>query len=148
MTDQVDYHNLEEYLCRKCGEYVIEDDGYFCCECYRVPMFELAIGAAELPDFWVIDNAPLPSGIDMIIEERRRQIEIHGFTPEHDEQHTDEQLAMAAAFYAIPEKFGELLVFWPFEDDHNKSKHSRIEQLATAGAWLAAEIDRLNSLGV
>jgi hypothetical protein len=53
-------------------------------------------------------------------------------------------LASAAAFYALPEKYGELVGFWPTNwHHHKKRKHDRVKQLAIAGALIAAEIDRL-----
>jgi hypothetical protein len=86
-------------------------------------------------------------GAERIKQERIRQIHVEGCTPQHDEQWTSEQLAEAAAFYAIPEKYGELLAFWPWNPKRNKkSKHSRIRQLEIAGALVAAEIDRLQRL--
>ena len=89
----------------------------------------------------------IKTGIDLIAAERQRQIEKEGYTLEHDDYRTDEQLAEAAVFYAIPEKFGELLAFWPWFDRYNKKrKHNRLRQLAIAGALIAAEIDRLTRI--
>ena len=42
-------------------------------------------------------------GIELISEERKRQIEEEGWTSEHDTQHDDESLALAACYYALPE---------------------------------------------
>jgi len=41
--------------------------------------------------------------IEMISEERKRQIEKEGWTADHDDQHEDGELAMAAALYASPD---------------------------------------------
>ena len=87
------------------------------------------------------------NGADLIKQERIRQISVEGWTPEHDEQWTREQLAEAATFYAAPEKYGEMLAFWPWAPEWNKKReHDRIRQLAIAGALIAAEIDRLQRL--
>ena len=51
-----EYHNLDEYICKKCEVQIFEEDGYYCCECYQVPMYELAIDAAEIPEFWELDE--------------------------------------------------------------------------------------------
>lgn len=84
------------------------------------------------------------NGIELITKERRRQIVEEKWTAEHDRQWTREELASAAAFYALPEKYGELLAFWPWDLKWNKkSKHNRLRQLTIAGALIAAEIDRL-----
>lgn len=84
------------------------------------------------------------NGLDHISAERRRQVYDKSWTAEHDDGHTNEELADAAAFYAIPSKYGELLVFWPWAGfSHGKEDKTRITQLAIAGALIAAEIDRL-----
>lgn len=85
------------------------------------------------------------TGIELIAAERERQIQEEKWTSEHDDKHISEELAEAAAFYALPDKYGELLSFWPWHPDWNKKrKFDRKRQLAIAGALLAAEIDRLN----
>ena len=40
--------------------------------------------------------------IEEIAAERRRQIEVKGWTSEHDDEHTDSSLALAAVAYAMP----------------------------------------------
>jgi len=42
------------------------------------------------------------TGIELIGVERQRQIEAEGWTPEHDDAHTDGSLALAAVCYATP----------------------------------------------
>lgn len=42
------------------------------------------------------------SGSEMIAAERLRQIEKEGWSPEHDDEHDDESLALAAICYASP----------------------------------------------
>jgi hypothetical protein len=44
------------------------------------------------------------SGVDLIAAERRRQIEQEGWTPEHDNEHDDASLALAAICYAAPQR--------------------------------------------
>lgn len=91
----------------------------------------------------ILQGEPL-SGVDLIYLERQRQINEEGWTSEHDDTRTQEELASAAAFYALPEKYGELSVFWPFDQKWNKKrKQDRVRQLVIAGALIAAEIDRL-----
>lgn len=86
------------------------------------------------------------NGTDLIKQERERQINVEGFSPSHDDQHVQEELACAAAFYAMPEKYGEMLVFWQFTELPKKSAKDRIRQLVIAGAFISAEIDRLQRL--
>lgn len=83
------------------------------------------------------------NGIARIREERRRQVLYQDWTPEHDDQHDKGELASAAAFYAIPEDFGNMMALWPWDEAHMKDEYDRIRQLEVAGALIAAEIDRL-----
>ena len=89
-----------------------------------------------------------------LITERTRQTVAEGWTPEHDDEHCEGDLATAAACYALPawrrssyilnRKLIEIL--WPWDNDWYKpakSSRGRIKELAKAGALIAAEIDRL-----
>ena len=84
----------------------------------------------------------MKTGIELIAEERTRQIAVEGWTPEHDDQHTNGALAVNAAAQACAgtdaqvEDFGDAPI-WPLRFKN------RINQLAKAGALIAAEIDRL-----
>ncbi|HEY0108020.1 MAG TPA: hypothetical protein VGB67_00245 [Fibrella sp.] len=84
------------------------------------------------------------AGVDLIAIERDEQINKHGFK-ETDAEYKDGQLASAAA-YAISLHHG----YWPKGwDDHFKDKianKSRKERMIVAGAFCAAEIDRLLAL--
>lgn len=44
----------------------------------------------------------MSTGADLIAAERRRQMTAEGWTPEHDDAHDGEALALAAATYATP----------------------------------------------
>jgi hypothetical protein len=110
------------------------------------------------------------TGAELIAGERQRQIEKEGWTADHDDEHKDGELAIAAACYAAPysikadvcrlipcscreaccEHFGGTIEKrgwqdpWPWSEGWDKrGKHSRIKSLAVAGALIAAEIDRL-----
>ena len=95
------------------------------------------------------------TGIDIIAEERKRQIEEEGWTTEHDAEHTNEALATAAACYALPGTLRHYLYnphikdnvpdFWPWDKEWWKPSppDDRVKELAKAGALIAAEIDRL-----
>lgn len=43
------------------------------------------------------------TGAELIAAERQRQVEAEGWTPEHDDGHDGEELALAAACYAMPD---------------------------------------------
>ena len=98
----------------------------------------------------------MKTGIELIAEERQRQIEKEGYTPEHDANHDGGELALAAACYAAfpvniythdhsrvnQQVFNRLIPFDEYEID---SKHSEIRRLTIAGALIVAEIDRISS---
>lgn len=108
-------------------------------------------------------------GVELIAQERVRQISEEGWDVGHDLEHEDNALSIAAACYAVnktdvdgrhirvvryclkprdPEDMAYRSIFppdaWPFDSDWDKrKKHSRLRSLVIAGALIAAEIDRL-----
>ena len=99
-------------------------------------------------------------GVTVIAAERRRQVIQEGYTPDHDRMHVNGELANAAACYATTQPAlrqhmkmkikddEEVPVLWPFAARYYKpTPKDRIRQLAKAGAFIAAEIDRLNNYG-
>ena len=110
------------------------------------------------------------TGAELIAQERARQMEQEGWTAEHDAQHKDGSLALAAACYALPpKKRGHKAIIvtrpclrseytteeavyvprlWPrswHPDWWKPEDKDRIRQLVVAGALIAAEIDRLQA---
>lgn len=89
-------------------------------------------------------------GVIAIAEERLRQIEAEGWTPEHDAQHTDGNLTMAAICYAEwahhehPNGDGDgyIPINWPWSASWWKPT-TRRRNLEKAGALIAAELDLL-----
>ena len=92
----------------------------------------------------------MKTGIELIAEERQRQIEVEGWIKEHDQEHKYGELALAAACYALPDRnrsIGEPPIYWSFEEkDWKPTPENRIKELQKAGALIAAEIDRLQNL--
>ena len=92
-----------------------------------------------------------PNGIVLITAERKRQLEIEGYTEAHDDTHVDGEIANAAACYtATRERRLTLMAprkgpsLWPWDmEDYHPSPGDRIKELSKAGALIAAEIDRL-----
>lgn len=100
----------------------------------------------------VAEEAKPKTGIELISEERERQTEKEGWTTEHDDTHSNGELATAGACYAIAHrKVGLAAYGWPFkkvngggftEPDGFKPS-TELRNLIKAGALIAAEIDRL-----
>lgn len=88
------------------------------------------------------------TGAELIAAERQRQIDSEGWTPEHDDEHLNGELANAGATYAdaatidIPLTEQTIMEMgWPWEFKWFKPA-SPIRMLVKAGALIAAEIDR------
>lgn len=96
--------------------------------------------------------------IDLIKEERQRQIDIYGYSDEHIiksiEDYSCGELGDAAAAYAMTIGFREdasegadAPFFFPWDAEYFKpSPDNRVRELVKAAAMLVAEIDRLNNL--
>ena len=98
----------------------------------------------------------MKTGVELIADERKRQIEVEGWDEEHDSEITDCALAVAAAAYALDvaanytgehETWKDLykeysVAIFPF-DDFKPTPNDPIRQLVKAGALIAAEIDKL-----
>ncbi len=89
-------------------------------------------------------------GVSLIAQERERQKSVEGWTVAHDDAHEAGELqeaAIAYAMYGNPRTNDEapLLFPWP---DFWKPSDDPIRNLVKAGALLAAEIDRLQRMGL
>lgn len=100
----------------------------------------------------------MKTAIELITEERQRQIVEKGWTCEHDDTHVNCELADAAACYAagyplyVETHDGENTsmgfdIIWPWDINYWKpNPENRIEDLTKAGALIVAEIERLQRL--
>lgn len=92
----------------------------------------------------------MKTGIELIAEERKKQIDYYGFNALNDACYSDQELAKAALCYLMPNDLkvpNEPLAIWPWSKSHYKpSPNDRIRELQKAGALIAAEIDRLIDL--
>jgi hypothetical protein len=91
---------------------------------------------------------PALQAITDVLAERRRQVEVEGWTPEHDDKHSSGAMAMAAACYALAERppytYAEILWKWTgWADKWFKPKGHR-RNLVKAGALILAEIERID----
>lgn len=97
--------------------------------------------------------------IDEIAAERRRQVEAECWSHEHDDQHSQGELAAAAACYASPvrafktrecvgrdyEPFIAYVDLWPWDGNWWKPG-ARRRDLVKAAALIVAEIERLDRM--
>ena len=85
---------------------------------------------------------------DAILDERQRQVEVEGWTHDHDDQYENGELPMAAACYALlaasPNEVALIKNqgLWPWDQEWLKPGDSR-RNLEKAGALILAEIERL-----
>jgi len=123
-----------------------------------------------------VNESPIPkpplAGAELITKERERQMSQEGWDAQHDDRHTEGELAMAAVCYATPEpvfvkeEYIGCVRFvdpWPWFDTievtrygdgltnrvpawDKRKKHSKLRCLIIAGALIAAEIDRLQRI--
>jgi len=84
-------------------------------------------------------------GVELIAAERQRQMEVEGWSPEHDDEHEDGELLEAGISYAehVAVKGTWVPKTWPFDEGWWKPSPNPIRNLVKAGALIAAEIDRL-----
>lgn len=86
--------------------------------------------------------------LEEIQAERARQINVEGWTAEHDDKHRDGEMLRAAVLYlwhgtdkGAPLQAGGTPVSWPWEDKWWKPKDRR-RNLVRAGALCLAEAER------
>lgn len=88
----------------------------------------------------------MKTGVELIAEERQRQLTEKGWTAEHDDQHQPGELSSGGVAYAIAAYEARPWLFcyrhWPFYMEQFHPKKDPIANLAKAGAMIAAEIDR------
>jgi hypothetical protein len=108
----------------------------------------------------------LVTGIELIAQERQRQINEEGYALEHDRQFIHGELVMLAIYYAMPSRmtvnhcpYGSeaiTMTIYPelfFEETDWDKKYAkrktkdRLHQLVAAGALIAAEIDAFYNTG-
>lgn len=118
-------------------------------ECIKVARKVLAAAPSH--------STPVPQAWIDVLAERRRQVEAEGWTPEHDDEHADGQMAQAAGCYALhaggigtdwPDgRQNGAALFWPWDKDSWKPTTPR-RDLVKACALALAEIERLDRAGI
>lgn len=105
--------------------------------------------------------------MQLLVAERDRQIDEEDWPAEHDDQHFQGELALAAGVYALHAgnyfggnaRLAQLSIvqahFWPWDATWFKpgnyvdpaARHDRRRALVKAGALILAELERLERLG-
>ena len=98
-------------------------------------------------------TTPTQTGVDLIYDERLRQITKECYDATHDDGHKQAELTSAAAAYCMaacnqivyPEESlpSSEPPMWPFAQAYWKPHRDPLRNLVKAGALIAAEIDRL-----
>lgn len=79
-----------------------------------------------------------------VFAERRRQVEVEGWTPNRDDAYEDKQLRLAAACYALAHQVKVTIPnIWPWHHTWWKPTTDR-RNLVKAGALILAEIERID----
>lgn len=83
----------------------------------------------------------MKTGIQLISNERKQQINIEGYTTEHDINHNEKEFIRAAMAYLMIDKDEITRIgMWPWSDGTFKPKDA-VRDLTKAGALIAAAID-------
>lgn len=86
----------------------------------------------------------MSQALEDIAAERQRQMEVEGWTPAHDDEHSAGEMAHAGAAYAIGPAFDEIISkVWPWDWTWWKPADKR-RNLVKAGALIVAEIERID----
>jgi hypothetical protein len=103
----------------------------------------------------------MKTAIELIAQERARQLTAEGYTYAHDDAHTHGHLAAAAVCYIdaalcrITYNYKQdqdeeiayvMMQRWPWKEEEFKPHADPIRNLVKAGALIAAEIERLQRL--
>lgn len=86
----------------------------------------------------------MKTGTDLILEERKEQIEKHDKTILHDQNNNKEGQLIRSALAYINNEYGALPDSWKIASREKFNNKQVVERLIIAGALLAAEIDRMN----
>lgn len=104
---------------------------------------EVQAEAARVDD--ALDSDALGDAARDVIAERQRQMSVEGWTPEHDDEHADRELALAAIVYteSAVGYHASCPDTWPWSPKWFKPTTPR-RDLVKAAALILAEIERID----
>lgn len=94
--------------------------------------------AALAPAPSVLEDAALPQAARDVLAERQRQISTEGWTPEHDDEHVNDEIAAMACYYVMPPGARE----WSGPDGYGATLGEAIRP----EGWDAKDCDRRREL--
>lgn len=122
-----------------------------------------ASARARIKDLEAAKGFDLSAAMRDVWRERKRQIESEGWTPEHDDAHSNGALAQAAGVYALAagshdyrwvlkglpvnDYLAAAMKLWPWHKSWWKPKDRR-RDLVRAAALIVAEIERLDRAAI
>lgn len=117
-----------------------------------------AMGMSDAAILQAATRDVLSQAAQDVLSERQRQVTAEGWTPEHDDEHNNQELAAAAACYALcayrPEEAwvrGPARCvppkYWPWVSRWWKPQGPR-RDLVKAGALIIAEIERIDRAAI
>jgi len=128
------------FYCQKTGQWFVEFGGE--------NFGSMAVDSLKIQSWRYLPAEK--SGVDKIAEERSEQQEKHGFSIEFDvDFNKNESLTIAAQgilYRGIYNRLAACPPKWDKERWDKMCHKSYAERLVLAGAWIAAEIDRVNVL--
>jgi hypothetical protein len=122
---------------------------YICDGVSHVPTVAYAIPFPPPDGYYTPSDDVLQNAASRdVLAERARQISDEGWTPEHDDQYTNYELAHAAACYAMlagtrARSDYDQPALWPWKRDWWKPRDRR-HDLVRAAALILAEIERMD----
>lgn len=135
----------DEDLVKKCAEWVDK----LCKSGGSAWNLSVPVNFEKDPDILLSElikrYSDVSAGVKCIATEREEQISKHGWSLEDDQSYSDEQL-LKAALFCIDQKRFEWPFGWIAKFRDKVLLKNRIQQLAVAGALIAAEIDRLQMI--
>ncbi|WP_245157927.1 hypothetical protein [Burkholderia multivorans] len=147
---RVDSGKTPTHQCMTCGAVGVPDEVIGCTVCGFDDMQPLPMDDAAPT---VAGEARLTAAARDLLSERRRQIEAEGWTPDHDDEHDNGEMAYAAACYALAELFvfdmsGLFDKLWPADWSRKWWKPTtKRRNLVKAGGLILAEIERIDRTG-
>ncbi|EKT2105278.1 MULTISPECIES: hypothetical protein [Stenotrophomonas] len=85
----------------------------------------------------------LKTALDLVADERHRQVNEKGYSAEHDDEHAQEELAAAAAFYLLPSWMNQDVVS---VDANGAMEIAPLQQLVAGSAFNPSAWEGLSRL--